>query len=405
MSDGPRRAPIEVIEVDHQVGRVAQGGTVDLLGPEYFHAHPLPVRARYRPELLGQLLARLLVAAGGDHTPPLTPLHVEEDAGVVAAPAPGPRRAPVHGGFVERDDAFGFFLELQVASLDKPLVDAEGPVHRLRSVVGDDKEHGVFERLQELPQPAVYKLVVLVGHALVGIAGLVLRVLGIEILPEGVTQAVYPDLHHHEEVPRLRSGQMLHDIEMLLGHLEELFAEDLAVLHAELDVEGVRADQLLDLASQLGRVGVLLGVWRREEARDAPALHRFGRVGGGDADEAGAFPVARQHVPDPGQAHGVGVRGPPFGVGEPPAVAEAVESQASGARARGHHLPGGHRDGRVAAPQGAVDAALDHPLEVRHLLQHPSEEQLRRGGVEPYDDQPSGQVPSSSLRPLIRRSP
>ena len=79
-------------------------------------------------------------------------------------------------------------------------------MHRLRAVVGDDKEHGVFERLQELPQPAVYKPVVLVGYALVGIAGLVLRVLGVEELPEGVTQAVHPDLHHHEEVPRLRGG-------------------------------------------------------------------------------------------------------------------------------------------------------------------------------------------------------
>ena len=51
---------------------------------------------------------------------------------------------------------------------------------------------------------------------------------------------------------------MMHDIETLLGHLEELFAEDLAVLHAELDVEEVRADEALYLPAKVRRVGVLL---------------------------------------------------------------------------------------------------------------------------------------------------
>src|ERR671910_2580124 len=151
---------------------------------------------------------------------------------------------------------------------------------------------------------------------------------------------------------------MMHDIETLLGHLEELFTEDLAVLNAELDVEEVRPNQLLDLASQLPGVGVLLGIWRREEARDAPSVHRFGRIAWRHTDHTRPLAVTSQHIPDSGQADGVGVGGPPLGVGIPSAVAKAVEPQPAGTRARGHHLPGGDRDGRIAAAQRAVDAAL-----------------------------------------------
>src|SRR5215217_2147868 len=138
---------------------------------------------------------------------------------------------------------------------------------------------------------------------------------------------------------------MLHNIEMLLGHLEELFAEDLAILHAELDVEEVRPNQLLDLASQLRGVGVLLAIWRREETRDAPAVHRFGRITWRHTDHTRPLAVTSQHIPESGQADGVGVGGPPLGVGVPFAVAEAVQTQPAGASARGHHLPGGDGDG------------------------------------------------------------
>src|SRR5687768_5157994 len=117
---------------------------------------------------------------------------------------------------------------------------------------------------------------------------------------------------------------MMHDIETLLGHLEELFAQGLAVLDAELDVEEVRANQLFDLASQLGRVGVLLGIWRREEARDAPTVHRFGRKAWRHTDQTRPLAVTSQHIPDSRQADGVGVGGPPLGVGIPSAVAKAV---------------------------------------------------------------------------------
>src|SRR5215217_6318580 len=138
---------------------------------------------------------------------------------------------------------------------------------------------------------------------------------------------------------------MMHNIETLLGHLEELLAEDLAVLHAELDVEEVRPNQLLDLASQLRGVGVLLGIWRREKARYAPAVHRFGRIAWRHTDQTRPLAVTSQHIPDSGQADRVGVGGPPLGVGVPSAVAKTVEPQPAGASARGHHLPGGDGDG------------------------------------------------------------
>src|SRR5919106_6018966 len=112
---------------------------------------------------------------------------------------------------------------------------------------------------------------------------------------------------------------MMHDIETLLGHLEELFAEDLAVLNAELDVEEVRPNQFFDLASQLRGVGVLLGIWRCEEARDTPAVHRFGRIAWRHTDHTRPLAVASQHIPDSAQADGGGIGGPPLGVGAPPA--------------------------------------------------------------------------------------
>src|SRR3712207_7178010 len=59
--------------------------------------------------------------------------------------------------------------------------------------------------------------------------------------------------------------------------------------------------------------------------------------------------------------------------------AEAVEPQPAGACARGHHLPGGDRDGGIAATERAVDADLDHPGEVGHRSEeHTSELQSRQ---------------------------
>ncbi len=254
-------------------------------------------------------------------------------------------------------------------------------------------EHGgvVVREPQQPPHLLVDAAVVVEHRVLELVVGLVQPVLRVEVAPERVVDAVGAHLDHEEEVPRPRLEQVLRDLEPALGHRLDVAQHARLVLRPEVrHVDHVLADEPLDLLLERGRIRVLTGRVRGEEARDHDAVHRRHRIGLRDAeyDDRAALPA--EEIPHPrhpdrtrvGEAHRV--------VAVVLAVAEAVEAEDSGAPRRGHHRPRGHRDRRVAAPQDAEAAALGEAPDVRELVEPLVEDELRRGAVEADDEGAAG---------------
>ena len=75
-------------------------------------------------------------------------------------------------------------------------------------------------------------------------------------------------LHEHEEAPVLRPRKMVESLEVILGHLADLFDEAFLVLDAELDIYLVIFDCVLDLIAEFRGVCVLPVCVRGDEAPD-----------------------------------------------------------------------------------------------------------------------------------------
>ena len=120
-----------------------------------------------------------------DHSLGLAALHVQEDAGVVAASPPRRRLGPVDADVSQRGQALRLGERGQQALAAQPLVDPDPAVEPLRAVVGEDEDHrlvvGVLEQAADQP---VDVAVVIEDGVLVRAARLVLSVLGIHELPE-----------------------------------------------------------------------------------------------------------------------------------------------------------------------------------------------------------------------------
>ena len=150
VADAADRPPGQAAEVDDQVGRHVADRPVDLLRLEDERAErpALGVGRGLEPGL--ELVAEPLVVGRLDRAVGLAPLHVEEDAGVVAPLAPDAGLVPVDVELGERRDLLGVPVQDQQALADEPLVDAEAAVEPPRAVVGDDQDDRVVvEQLQE----------------------------------------------------------------------------------------------------------------------------------------------------------------------------------------------------------------------------------------------------------------
>ena len=227
------------------------------------------------------------------------PGDVEEDARVVAALPPRRRARPVDADVAQRRDAVRLGERGQQALTTEPLVDADAAVESLRAVVGEHEDDGVLVGvLEELPDEPVDVAVVVEDRALVRVAGLVLSVLGVHVLPEAVVHAIRAHLDHREERPRLRLQEVLGEREPAVGHLVDLPQEVLLVVGAEvLRVEEVLADDVCDLVLQRGGVRVLRLERRREEAPHHDAVQRLRRVAARDRQHDRRSAGARDVVP------------------------------------------------------------------------------------------------------------
>ena len=107
VADRADRAPLEIAEVDDQVGRDAAHLGVDVLRLEHLRAERLAVGAGRGLELGDQLVAHRLVVGRLDLALRLAALDVEEQAAVVPAVAPGARARPVDRRVLDRDRPVG----------------------------------------------------------------------------------------------------------------------------------------------------------------------------------------------------------------------------------------------------------------------------------------------------------
>jgi hypothetical protein len=212
-SDG---APREVGEIDEQVGCNAVLLVVDVLGAKDARPERLAVGAAERSQLVGELRADALVVLRRNRALGLAVAHVEEDPPVVAAVAPGGRRAPVDARLGERHRGVGLRQRAQIALAAQPFVDADPALHPLRAVVGGDEDRGVVVRMLEQRADELVDVTVVVEDR-VGV-----RTVGVEVLPERVVHAVDPHLDHCEELPRLRAQQVVGQSKAAIGHVVDL---------------------------------------------------------------------------------------------------------------------------------------------------------------------------------------
>jgi hypothetical protein len=130
----------------------------------------------------------------------LPALDVQEDAGVVAALAPGDRPRPVDAHLPQRRHALRLGKRREQSLPAEPFVDPDPAVEALGSVVRDDEHDGLVIRVLEQPRDqAVEVLVVVEDRVLEPVARLVLPVLPVHELPEPVVHPVGPHLDHDKQ--------------------------------------------------------------------------------------------------------------------------------------------------------------------------------------------------------------
>jgi hypothetical protein len=188
LADG---TPVEIAEIDNQVGGYVADLAVNLLGLEDARSHRLAlvVHCGFEPRL--QVIADALVVVGVDRPARLAPLHVQEHSRVVPAFAPGDGAFPIHVQIGHLRGRVRVLVEREQTLLNEPLVDAEAAVQPLGAVVGED-QHGrlVVQQFQQRPDLGIEASVVVADHLAVGIAGHVVAMLGVLEFPEAVVHPV-----------------------------------------------------------------------------------------------------------------------------------------------------------------------------------------------------------------------
>ena len=387
-ADRPDRAPEQVAEEDDQVGRDALDLGVELLrlvDPRRERAAPVvgdrrePARRARR----GRARSRPPGSCPRARAP-----DVEEDAGVVAALAPGGRARqsmPACGG--ELTPSGSACIASSPSRRSHSLMRMP-PSSRL-APWSETTRTSVSSSAcaQQAADQPVDVLVVVEDRVLVGVAGLVLAVLGVHVLPEAVVHAVGAHLDHREELPRLRREQVLGEREALVGHLVDLAQQVVLVVGAELRaVEQVLADDLADLVAQRGRERVPALERRRQEAADHGAAQRARRERARHAEDDRAAAAAADEIPEARRPDRRAVRDEGAVVGVVGAVAEAVDAEVARRAARHHAGPGRHGDRRHHRREAPGDAALGEPGQHREPVAPALEHERRLGAIQPDDD-------------------
>ena len=381
------RAPAQVPEKHDQVRRHAAHRVINLFGLVHLRPQRLPLVVEHGFQLPRQLFAHRLDFPGRHHPLRLPAAHVQEDAAVVPAFAPGLRLRPINLDLGQRRHLRHRLRQAQVALLLQPLVHTDAAFHLLRAVVGDHEHAGLLaQQRPQLRHLAVDEAVIVQHGVLEPVALLVLAMAGVAEFPEGVVEAVGAHLDHHEEVPRARAQQVARHGEVLLGHPVNLLQDALFFFRAEVfHVQPVGPELLGEFRLEAGRVGELgLGAGGQKATHQA-AVHRPRRVGPRHRQQDHLLARSPQDVPDAVFPHGgrVGNRQPV--VAMVLAIAEAVDAQLAGVLAAHHAGPGRHGDGRDDALQARRPALLLQTLQAGELVPPAVEHQLRRHAIQPHD--------------------
>ncbi len=228
---------MQVAKIGDEVGRDVAHRVVDLLRLVADGPQGLAVGAGDGLQAGGQFVPLPLVIALRDEALWLAPLHVQKDAGIVTARTPGFGLAPVHRELFKGRQALagGFFLEHQVALAPQPLVHTQPAVHLFRAVVRDDHDYRVVVQLrQQFAHQPVQMHDIVADGVFVGVAGYVLVVRVVKVLPKAVVDAVHAHLDEHEKVPGLFSQQVVEHLEAFVGHFVNLPQQIVLVFGAEL---------------------------------------------------------------------------------------------------------------------------------------------------------------------------
>ena len=117
---------------------------IDLLREVHDSADVPALLVGDRGEPCSQVAANPLVVLGVDDALGLPALDVEDDAGVVAALAPGHRTGPVDPTRASGVAAVGLVAKREQPFPPEPFVDPDAAVDALGAVIGDDEDDGVL---------------------------------------------------------------------------------------------------------------------------------------------------------------------------------------------------------------------------------------------------------------------
>ena len=130
-------AQLQVVEVDHQVGRKATRLAVVLVGSAHQCRDAIPCFVAGVFELAAELVPSRVEILRRYDSLGLPTVDVQEDPRVVSALGPRTRCRPIDELVLQGPWRSQLLSHREIAVVDKPLVDAEATAHGARAVVAD----------------------------------------------------------------------------------------------------------------------------------------------------------------------------------------------------------------------------------------------------------------------------
>src|SRR5579862_4700375 len=234
-------------------------------------------------------------------------------------------------------------------------------------MIGYDQHIGVVvEQLEQGANLLVDVRIIISNQIFVWIAGYVLAVQRVVILPKTVMDTVNADFDELKVIPFHAGHEVADHLEVLPRHVIDLVTQPVFVIGTKaFDIDRVFSYQTVDLLPDAGRISVIVGRGvGRHKAPDIHAVHAPWRKTGRHAHHHYALMLSSQDIPDRGLLNGSGIDDREAVIGIILAVTKSVNAQRSRILAGRHAHPCGYRDRRDDALQPAITAALHQPPNV-----------------------------------------
>ena len=178
-------------------------------------------------------------------------------------------------------------------------------MHRAGSVVAHHQHRGVsVGEAAEPPDVGIEEPIVLAAQVFPLVAGLVARVLRIDVAPERVMKSVDSDLHHHHEVWPLLAPHVRRDVDVLCGHRDDVSIDSVQIVRAKVpDICEIGSESVYELGLELPWEAPRSIAARPHEAGHHLAAHRRRRRGEWNEEGGYPLPMLAQPIPDAFQSH------------------------------------------------------------------------------------------------------